>query len=87
MTREIFEVCATLFDSILAIWFVTKFCKLQNKRMYQIAAVILLFCVTVFGEHYLASFSTLSAVPLPQITESRSGRSLPPACFGFLLLP
>ncbi|MBQ4140836.1 MAG: GHKL domain-containing protein [Clostridia bacterium] len=68
MTREIFEVCATLFDSILAIWFVTKFCKLQNKRMYQIAAVILLFCVTVFGDHYLASFSTLSAVLLTVVT-------------------
>ena len=45
---QMFEVAATLFDSILTIWFVTRFCKLESKRRYQIGAVLLILCVTVF---------------------------------------
>lgn len=66
--RMMFEVAATLIDSILAIWFVTKFCKLENRLWYQICAVALLLCVTMFAEEYLAEFSVLGVFLLAIIT-------------------
>ena len=66
--RMMFEVAATLIDSVLAIWFVTKFCKLENRLWYQIGAVALLLCVTMFAEEYLAEFSVLGIFLLAAIT-------------------
>ncbi len=66
--RMMFEVAATLIDSILAIWFVTKFCKLENRILYQVGAVVLLVCVTMFAEEYLAEFSVLGIFLLAAIT-------------------
>ncbi len=66
--RMMFEVVATLIDSILAIWFVSKFCKLENRILYQIGAVALLVCLTMFAEEYLAEFSVLGIFLLVAIT-------------------
>ncbi len=66
--RMAFEVVATLFDSILAIWFVTKFCKLENKKRYQIGAVLLLLCVTVFCDKYLSAFNTVVIFAIAALT-------------------
>ena len=65
---QMFEVAATLFDSILAIWFVTKFCKLETKRRYQIGAVLLLLCVTVFCDKYLSAFNIIGILALAGLT-------------------
>ena len=66
--RMMFEVAATLIDSILAIWFVTKFCKLESRLRYQVGAVVSLLCVTMFAEEYLAEFSVLGIFLLAAIT-------------------
>ena len=39
--RIMFELAATVIDSILAIWFVTKFCKLKFKWRDAIISVFL----------------------------------------------
>ena len=66
--RMMFELAATLIDSVLAIWFVTKFCKLESKLRYQVGAVAILVCVTMFAEEYLAEFSVLGVFLLAIIT-------------------
>lgn len=66
--RMMFELAATLIDSVLAIWFVTKFCKLESKLRYQVGAVAILVCVTMFAEEYLAEFSVLGVLLLAFIT-------------------
>ena len=66
--RMMFELAATLIDSVLAIWFVTKFCKLESKMRYQVGAVAILVCVTMFAEEYLAEFSVLGVFLLAIIT-------------------
>ena len=66
--RMMFELAATLTDSVLAIWFVTKFCKLESKLRYQAVAVALLVCVTMFANQYLSEFSVLGVLLLAFIT-------------------
>ena len=65
---QMFEVAATLFDSILTIWFVTRFCKLESKRRYQVGAVLLILCVTVFCDKLFADFNTVSILLCAAIT-------------------
>ena len=66
--RMMFELAATLIDSVLAIWFVTKFCKLESKLRYQVGAVAILVCVTMFAEEFLAEFSVFGVLLLAFIT-------------------
>lgn len=66
--RMMFELAATLIDSVLAIWFVTKFCKLESKLRHQVGAVAILVCVTMFAEEYLAEFSVFGVLLLAFIT-------------------
>lgn len=66
--RIMFELAATVIDSILAIWFVTKFCKLKFKWRDAIISVFLLVVVTVFSNEYFSQFSVVATLLLAGIT-------------------
>lgn len=82
---QMFEVAATLFDSILTVWFVTKFCKLESKRRYRIGAVLLLLCVTVFCDKLFADFNTVSIILCAAITLMYTALSAYSITFGQIL--
>ena len=66
--RIAFELAATLFDSILAIWFVKRFCRFEDKLAYRIGSILLLFAVTEFSNEYMAQFSVVTTLILAGIT-------------------
>ena len=66
--RIAFELAATLFDSFLAIWFVKRFCRFEDKLAYRIGSILLLFAVTEFSNEYMAQFSVVTTLILAGIT-------------------
>lgn len=59
MTTLPFELGASLFDSILGVYFITKYNKYQKNRFLPVLAVLLSFVVTVIGDYCAESFSLL----------------------------
>lgn len=61
MISACFEMLASLFDAILAIWFVTKYCKVANpnKRAF-VLAVLLLYAFTLFSDRYMTGYNVFS---------------------------
>ena len=58
-----FEIAASLFDSILAIWFVTNFCEIKNQRKWQfVCAVIAVFSFTLLSDRYMTGYNVLSII-------------------------
>lgn len=58
-----FEIAANLFDSILAIWFVTNFCKIQTQGKWQpVCAVIAVFSFTLLSDRYMTGYNVLSII-------------------------
>ena len=68
MMIKMFEIGATLADSILAIWFVKRFCNIDDKLRHRIIAVFLLLVVTVFSNEHLSQFSVITTFVLALIT-------------------
>ncbi len=66
--RIAFELAATLFDSFLAIWFVKRFCRFEDKLKYRIGSILLLFLVTEFSNEYMSQFSVVTTLILAGIT-------------------
>ncbi|MBO5702619.1 MAG: GHKL domain-containing protein [Clostridia bacterium] len=66
--RIAFELAATLFDSWLAVWFVKKFCKFEDKLSWRIGTIFLLVAVTEFSNEYMAQFSVGATLILALIT-------------------
>ena len=66
--RIAFELAATLFDSFLAIWFVKRFCRFEDKLKYRIGSILLLFVVTEFSNEYMSQFSVVTTLILAGIT-------------------
>lgn len=63
MTNLLFEYSASLFDSILCVYFITKFnhAGFKNNR-YWIPAVLVIFAYTVFSDKVLPGFNTISTI-------------------------
>ena len=60
----IFEYGASLFDSILCVWFMTKFNKKSFKlkqNPYWIPAILVIFAYTIFSDHFLANVSVITS--------------------------
>lgn len=58
-----FEIAASLFDSILAIWFVTNFCKIQTQSKWpSVCAVIAVFSFTLLSDRYMTGYNVLSII-------------------------
>ncbi len=66
--RIAFELAATLFDSWLAVWFIKRFCRFEDKLFYRIGTVFLLVAVTEFSNVYMAEFSVGATLLLAFIT-------------------
>ena len=66
--RIAFELAATVFDSWLAVWFVKKFCRFEDKLAYRLATIFLLVAVTEFSNEYMAQFSVGATLILAVIT-------------------
>ena len=66
--RIAFELAATVFDSWLAVWFVKRFCKFQDKLGYRIGAIFALVAFTEFSNAYMAQFSVAATLLLALIT-------------------
>ena len=64
MVSFIFEYGASLFDSVLAVWFITKFTGKsfdpRNNKIW-IPAIAVIFAYSVFSDNYLPGFSILSS--------------------------
>ncbi len=59
----LFENLASLTDSFLCVYFITKFCNSSfnvHKNKYYIPATILIFTYTIFSDHFLSGFNFLS---------------------------
>lgn len=59
----LFENLASLFDSILSVYFITVFCNSSldiRKNKYVIPSIIIIFAYTAFSDHFLAGFNVLS---------------------------
>ena len=58
MMSFIFEVGASLFDSVLCIYFITKYNRVSlHKNWLALVALILTFGVTLIGDHTAESFN------------------------------
>ena len=66
--RIAFELAATVFDSWLAVWFVKKFCRFEDKLAYRLGTIFLLVAVTEFSNEYMAQFSVGATLILAIIT-------------------
>ena len=62
MIPILFEFGASLFDSVLAIWFITRFIGMKPKPIYPIIAASLLFAFTLFCDKYLTDFSMIGVL-------------------------
>ncbi|MBR4034491.1 MAG: GHKL domain-containing protein [Clostridia bacterium] len=62
MIPILFEFGASLFDSVLAIWFITRFIGMKPKPIYPIIAASLLFALTLFCDKYLADFNLVGVL-------------------------
>ncbi len=69
----LFEFCTSLFDSVLYIYFILRYNGVSFRTSkLTIPAILLLFGVTVLGDHLLPGFSTLISVTLFLIATSFS---------------
>lgn len=65
MLSFIFEYGASLFDAVLVVWFITKFCKKGfelKKNPYWIPAIGVIFVYTIFSDHFLSGYNALSTI-------------------------
>lgn len=69
----LFELCTSLFDSVLYIYFILRYngVSFQTSKL-TVPAILLLFGVTVLGDHLLPGFSTLISITLFLIATSFS---------------
>lgn len=59
----VFEYGASLFDSILCVYFITKFNHCSFKKNYfWLPAILVIFGYTIFSDRFLPGFNTLSTV-------------------------
>ena len=69
----LFELCTSLFDSVLYIYFILRYNGVSFRTSkLTIPAILLLFGVTVLGDHLLPGFSTLISITLFLIATSFS---------------
>ena len=63
MINDLFEYGASLFDSVLVVYFITKFNhKSFKNNIFWLPAVIVIFAYTVFSDIFLPGFNTLSTL-------------------------
>ncbi len=69
----LFELCTSLFDSVLYIYFILRYngASFRTSKL-TVPAILLLFGVTVLGDHLLPGFSTLISITLFLIATSFS---------------
>lgn len=69
----LFELCTSLFDSVLYIYFILRYNGVSFRTSkLTVPAILLLFGVTVLGDHLLPGFSTLISITLFLIATSFS---------------
>lgn len=69
----LFELCTSLFDSVLYIYFILRYNGVSFRTSkITVPAILLLFGVTVLGDHLLPGFSTLISITLFLIATSFS---------------
>lgn len=69
----LFELCTSLFDSVLYIYFILRYNGVSFRASkLTVPAILLLFGVTVLGDHLLPGFSTLISITLFLIATSFS---------------
>lgn len=69
----LFELCTSLFDSVLYIYFILRYNGVSFRASkLTVPAILLLFGVTVLGDHFLPGFSTLISITLFLIATSFS---------------
>ena len=59
MMSLLFELGASLFDSVLGVYFMTKYNKYKRKSFWPILAILIFFGVTLIGDYCAENFSWL----------------------------
>ena len=62
MIGTVFELSASLFDSILCIYFITKFCQVKYHSLLSSLALVLIYTVTLLGDFCAESFSFIFTI-------------------------
>ncbi len=63
MISTIFEYGASLFDSILAVYFITKFNHKDFRNNFiWLPSILIIFAYTIFSDNFLPGFNTLSTI-------------------------